>query len=68
MSVTDAQRAVLEGWVRRRTTTQLLSQRSRIVLECAAAAGISGGPTPLLDWMMARRMDVVILSEEGPDR
>ncbi|QCW79036.1 hypothetical protein EQG64_21795 [Streptomyces sp. S6] len=31
-------------------------------------AGIGGGPTPLLDWMMARRMDVVVLSEEGPDR
>ncbi len=33
--VTDAQRALLEGWVRRRTTTQALAQRSRIVLECA---------------------------------
>ena len=35
LSVTDAQRAVLEGWVRRRTTAQALAQRSRIVLECA---------------------------------
>ncbi|MGW2786443.1 hypothetical protein ACWC3X_35325 [Streptomyces populi] len=35
MSVTDAQRAVLEGWLRRRTTAQALAQRSRIVLECA---------------------------------
>ncbi|MFD3622449.1 helix-turn-helix domain-containing protein, partial [Streptomyces sp. NPDC058676] len=36
MSLTDAQRAVLEGWVRRRrTTAQALAQRSRIVLECA---------------------------------
>lgn len=33
--MTDAQRAVLEGWVRRRTTAQALAQRSRIVLECA---------------------------------
>ncbi|AJT61858.2 hypothetical protein T261_08783 [Streptomyces lydicus] len=33
--VTDAQRAVLEGWVRRRTTAQALAQRARIVLECA---------------------------------
>lgn len=31
LSVTDAQRAVLEGWVRRRTTAQALAQRSRIV-------------------------------------
>lgn len=35
LSVTDAQRAVLEGWVRRRTTAQALAQRWRIVLECA---------------------------------
>ncbi|MFE8992811.1 helix-turn-helix domain-containing protein [Streptomyces collinus] len=35
LSVTDAQRAVLEGWVRRRSTAQALAQRSRIVLECA---------------------------------
>src|SRR6478735_8334380 len=35
LSVTDAQRAVLEGWLRRRTTSQALAQRSRIVLECA---------------------------------
>ncbi|MFF9757329.1 helix-turn-helix domain-containing protein, partial [Streptomyces sp. NPDC014344] len=32
--MTDAQRAVLEGWVRRRSTAQALAQRSRIVLEC----------------------------------
>ncbi|MEW2078396.1 IS630 family transposase [Streptomyces sp. NPDC013433] len=31
----DAQRAVLEGWVRRRTTARALAQRSSIVLECA---------------------------------
>lgn len=35
LSLSDAQRAVLEGWVRRRTTAQALAQRSRIVLECA---------------------------------
>ncbi|GCE02271.1 IS630 family transposase [Embleya hyalina] len=35
LSVTDAQRAVLEGWLRHRTTAQALAQRSRIVLECA---------------------------------
>ncbi|MFD9271416.1 helix-turn-helix domain-containing protein [Streptomyces goshikiensis] len=33
--MTDAQRAVLEGWLRRRSTAQALAQRSRIVLECA---------------------------------
>ncbi|MFD5784653.1 IS630 family transposase [Streptomyces sp. NPDC126933] len=35
LSLSDAHRAVLEGWVRRRTTAQALAQRSRIVLECA---------------------------------
>ncbi|MFI8829307.1 helix-turn-helix domain-containing protein [Streptomyces sp. NPDC053431] len=43
LSVTDAQRAVLEGWVRRRTTAQALAQRSRIVLECAESH------SPLMD-------------------
>ncbi|MER5212839.1 helix-turn-helix domain-containing protein [Streptomyces sp. NPDC002838] len=42
LSVTDAQRAVLEGWVRRRTTAQALALalRSRIVLECAEGHSI----------------------------
>lgn len=40
LSVTDAQRAVLEGWLRRRTTAQALAQRSRIVLECAEGHSI----------------------------
>ncbi|MFB6836184.1 helix-turn-helix domain-containing protein [Streptomyces sp. NPDC056361] len=40
LSVTDAQRAVLEGWVRRRTTAQALAQRSRVVLECAEGHSI----------------------------
>ncbi|MFF4284251.1 IS630 family transposase, partial [Streptomyces sp. NPDC001633] len=40
LSVTDAQRAVLEGWVRRRSTAQSLAQRSRIVLECAGGHSI----------------------------
>ncbi|MFF3415794.1 helix-turn-helix domain-containing protein, partial [Streptomyces sp. NPDC002698] len=40
MSVTDAQRAVLAGWLRRRTTAQALAQRSRIVLECAEGHSI----------------------------
>ncbi|MGW4434642.1 helix-turn-helix domain-containing protein [Streptomyces sp. NPDC004596] len=33
--MTDARRAVLEGWARRRTTAQAPARRSRIVLECA---------------------------------
>ncbi|MFJ8719573.1 helix-turn-helix domain-containing protein [Streptomyces violaceus] len=41
MSLTDAQRAVLEGWGRRRTTAQALAQRSRIVLECADGHSIT---------------------------
>ena len=40
LSVTDAQRTVLEGWVRRRSTAQSLAQRSRIVLECAEGHSI----------------------------
>ncbi|MFI7290656.1 helix-turn-helix domain-containing protein, partial [Streptomyces anulatus] len=40
LSVTDAQRAVLEGWVRRRTAAQALARRSRIVLECAEGHSI----------------------------
>ncbi|MFI9060138.1 hypothetical protein ACIGXQ_37415 [Streptomyces anulatus] len=31
-------------------------------------AGIGAGPAPLTAWMAARRMDTVILSEDGPDR
>ncbi|MFJ3206235.1 IS630 family transposase [Streptomyces sp. NPDC086989] len=41
LSVTDAQRAVLEGWLRRRSTAQALAQRSRIVLECAEGHSIT---------------------------
>lgn len=40
LSLTDAQRDVLEGWVRRRSTAQSLAQRSRIVLECAEGHSI----------------------------
>ncbi|MEU8787082.1 IS630 family transposase [Streptomyces sp. NPDC048637] len=40
LSVTDAQRTVLEGWVRRRSTAQSLAQRSRIALECAEGHSI----------------------------
>jgi transposase len=34
--LSDDERAVLEGWARRRKTAQALALRSRIVLECAA--------------------------------
>ncbi|MEU5613420.1 helix-turn-helix domain-containing protein [Streptomyces sparsogenes] len=40
LAVTDAQRAVLEGWVRRRSTAQALALRSRIVPECAQGHSI----------------------------
>ncbi|MFE3638277.1 IS630 family transposase [Streptomyces sp. NPDC059168] len=40
LSVTDAQRAVLEGWLRRGTTAQALAQRSQMVLECAEGHSI----------------------------
>ncbi|WP_308299902.1 helix-turn-helix domain-containing protein, partial [Streptomyces sp. CJ_13] len=38
--MTDAQRVVLEGWLRRRSTAQALAQRSRIVLECSDGRSI----------------------------
>ncbi|MFD9237041.1 helix-turn-helix domain-containing protein [[Kitasatospora] papulosa] len=47
LSLPDAQRAVLEGWVRRRTTAQALAQRSRIVLECADGHSIMEVPRRL---------------------
>ncbi|WP_406718232.1 IS630 family transposase [Streptomyces althioticus] len=40
LPVTDAQRDVLEGWVRRRSTAQSLAQRSRIILACAEGHSI----------------------------
>ncbi|MFJ3516924.1 helix-turn-helix domain-containing protein [Streptomyces sp. NPDC090131] len=41
LSVTGAQRTVLEGWVRRRSTAQALALRSRIVLESAEGHSIA---------------------------
>ena len=38
ISVTDDDRATLEGWVRRRKTAQDLALRARIVLACAEGA------------------------------
>ncbi|MHC3427315.1 helix-turn-helix domain-containing protein [Streptomyces sp. DT18] len=38
--MTDVQRGVLAGWVRRRSTAEALAQRSRIVLECAGGHSI----------------------------
>lgn len=35
ISVTDAERAALEGWARRRKTAQGLARRARVVLACA---------------------------------
>ncbi|MFE0063021.1 IS630 family transposase [Streptomyces sp. NPDC059003] len=40
LSLSHEQRAVLEGWLRRRSTAQALAQRSRIVLECAEGHSI----------------------------
>jgi transposase len=40
LSLTDTQRDVLEGWVRRRSTAQSLAQRSRIILACAEGHSI----------------------------
>ncbi|MGK5534348.1 IS630 family transposase [Streptomyces sp. URMC 129] len=40
LTLSDAEREVLEGWVRRRSTAQALALRSRIVLECAQGHAI----------------------------
>jgi transposase len=40
LTLSDEERRVLEGWARRRKTAQALALRSRIVLACAAGAGI----------------------------
>jgi transposase len=39
--LSDDERRVLEGWERRRKTAQALALRSRIILACAAGAGVS---------------------------
>ncbi|MGW5127685.1 helix-turn-helix domain-containing protein [Streptomyces sp. NPDC004069] len=39
--MTDTQPAVLEGWVRRRTTAPSLARRKRIVLKCAEGHSIT---------------------------
>ena len=36
LTLTEDERATLQGWTRRRTTAQALAQRARVVLECAA--------------------------------
>jgi transposase len=38
LELTDAERAQLQSWARRRTSAQALAQRSRIVLACALGA------------------------------
>jgi transposase len=40
LELTDEERQVLAGWSRRRTTSQALAQRSRIVLRCAEGGTI----------------------------
>jgi len=38
LALTDQERTTLEGWARRRTSSQALAQRCRIVLACASGA------------------------------
>src|SRR3954452_4779103 len=38
LELTDEEREQLQAWARRRTSSQALAQRSRIVLACAAGA------------------------------
>ncbi|MGI8413959.1 MAG: helix-turn-helix domain-containing protein, partial [Solirubrobacteraceae bacterium] len=43
IELSDEERALLEGFVRRRTSAHGLAQRSRIVLWLAAAEGLTNG-------------------------
>lgn len=42
ITLSDADRATLEGWVRRQKTSQALARRARIVLACAAPGATNG--------------------------
>jgi transposase len=42
ITLSDADRGLLQGWVRRRKTGQALATRARIVLACAAPGGTNG--------------------------
>ena len=43
MALREADRAMLEGWTRRRKTAQALAMRARIVLSCAEPGSTNGG-------------------------
>jgi transposase len=43
IALTEADRAALEAWTRRRKTAQALATRARIVLACAAPGATNGG-------------------------
>src|SRR4029453_13176639 len=43
ITVTEADRSQLQGWVRRRKTGQALATRARIILACAEPISTNGG-------------------------
>jgi hypothetical protein len=43
ITLSDADRGQLQGWVRRRKTGQALATRARIVLACAEPSSTNGG-------------------------
>ena len=48
VSLSQADRATLEGWTRRRKTAQALAMRARIVLACAEAGATNGAVAEVL--------------------
>jgi transposase len=68
ITLTKADRARLEAWVRRRKTAQALARRARIVLACAEPGATNGGVAQALG---VSRMTVALwrqrFAERGPD-
>jgi len=68
VSLSEADRATLEGWTRRRKTAQALATRARIVLACAEAGATNGAVAAALG---VSRQTVVTwrkrFAKRGPD-
>jgi hypothetical protein len=58
-----ADRAMLEGWTRRRKTAQSLALRARIVLGCAAPGATNGTSHPQLYRQFKRQPQAVRLDQ-----
>src|SRR5215203_6107501 len=77
VALTDEERATLEGWARRRTSSQALAARCRIVLACAegrsnteVAQRLGVARSTVIKWrsrFVARRLEGW-LTNHGPGR